>query len=56
MFWHYENIFWHSKNLFLTPKNKCLAPPKIIFNLKNKFFKHMTKKEVELEPKMVKKL
>ena len=39
--------FWHQKN-------KCLAPQKIIFNLKNKFFKHMTKKEVELEPKMAK--
>ena len=38
----------------MTPKNKCLAPQKISFNLKNKFFKHMTKKEVELEPKMVK--
>ena len=36
--------FWHQKiNVW---------PP--IFNLKNKFFKHMTKKEVELEPKMVK--
>ena len=44
MFWHYENIFWRSKNLFLTSKNKCLAPQKISFNLKNKFFKHMTKK------------
>ena len=39
--------FWHQKiNVW--------PPPKIIFNLKNKFFKHMTKKEVELEPKMVK--